>query len=74
MAKSSSVKKHENILNIRNNPSNLKNTSIISFPPVELKTDNYSNENTSYEIEIIEIPVDKRMIFQFNKPTKLEFS
>jgi len=74
MTKSSLIKKQEAILNTKNTPNYSKNTSVISFPPSDAKTDSNSNENSYSEIEIIDIPVVKRMVFQFNKPTELEFS
>jgi len=60
------------------------NLSIISFPVAEDNIGSYSktrsdeapssySENYS-EIEVIEIPEPKKMLFQFNKPVKLEFS
>jgi len=68
MARPALVEKQDAILK-GISPSRSKSASIISFPPVNAKTDdNYS------EIEVVEIPVFKRMVFQFNKLTKLEFS
>ena len=54
-----------------NSPNHPKSASIIPFPSVDVKTDD--NDNYS-EIEVIEIPVVKKMVFQFNKPNKLDFS
>jgi len=38
------------------------------------KAGTYLNEDNYPEIEVIEVPIFKRMLFQFNKPVKLEFS
>jgi hypothetical protein len=42
------------------------------YDQVKVKMDSYEDE--SAEIEVIEVPVVKRMVFQFKKPVKLEFS
>ena len=53
------------------NFGNMHNLSILSE---QIKIGMDIDEEEPTEIEIIEIPVIKRMVFQFNKPVKLEFS
>ena len=53
------------------NFGNIYNLSILSE---QIKIGMDIDEEEPTEIEIIEIPVIKRMVFQFNRPVKLEFS
>ena len=61
-------------------PDYLRNTALFSFQYDRIKIGMYSDENEDiYEddypdIEMIEIPVVKKMVFQFNKPVEMEFS
>ena len=61
-------------------PDYLGNTALFSFQHDRIKIGMYSDEvddiyEDDYpEIEVIEVPVVKRMVFQFNKPVKLGFS
>jgi len=38
------------------------------------KNNTNDNEDNYPEAEVIEVPVFRKMLFQFNKPVKLEFS
>ena len=51
-------------------PSELKHDTILDLIKISMDID----KNDYPEIEVIEVPVVKRMIFQFKKPVKLEFS
>ena len=42
--------------------------------PLELKNNTNEDIYDYSEIEVIEVPVVKRMVFQFKKPVKLKFS
>ena len=42
------------------------------FDDIKIGADIY--EDNYPEIEVIEVPVFRKMLFQFNKPIKLEFS
>jgi hypothetical protein len=55
-------------------PDYLKDNFHFSFQydQIEIMLDNY--EDKYPEIEVIEVPVVKRMVFQFKKPVDLEFS
>jgi len=46
----------------------------ISFPSNLIKTYEDDYEDEFPEIELVEIPIVKRMVFKFKKPVKLEFS
>jgi hypothetical protein len=52
----------------------LKGNFLFSFQYDQTKVmlDNYEDEYP--EIDVIEVPVVKRMVFQFKKPVDLEFS
>ena len=52
----------------------LGNTSFFSFQYDGIKIGMDISEDNYPETGVIEVPVVKRMVFQFNKPTKLEFS
>jgi len=53
----------------------IKNDSQNSFLTNDLiKTDEDDYEDEFPEIELVEIPVVKRMVFRFKRPVKLEFS
>jgi len=52
----------------------LKNYPLFSFQYDGTKIDTDVYEDNYPEIEVIEVPVFKKMLFQFNKPVKLEFS
>jgi hypothetical protein len=55
-------------------PDYLKKDYLFSFQYDQVKISLDSHEDEPTEIELIEIPVSKRMVFQFKKPVKLEFS
>jgi len=66
-------KKHNTILKaifkLRSKP---KRPNEVVFNGIKTGTD--LNEDNYLKTEVIEIPVFKKMLFQFNKPVKLEFS
>ena len=53
---------------------NVKNSFISSFQDngITIGMDVYENDYS--EIDVIEVPVVKRVVFQFNKPVELKFS
>jgi hypothetical protein len=55
-------------------PDYLKRTSSFSFQYDLIKIGVDIDEDDYPEVKVIEIPIVKKMIFQFNKPVKLEFS
>jgi hypothetical protein len=55
-------------------PDYLKRTSLFSFQYDLIKIGVDIDEDDYPEAEMIEVPVVKKMLFQFNKPVKLEFS
>jgi len=55
-------------------PDYFRNTSLFSFHHDHVKFGMDIGEDHYLEIEVIEVPVVKRMVFQFKKPVKLEFS
>ena len=55
-------------------PSYFRNTFSFSFQYDRMKIGTNVYEDNYPEIEAIEVPIVKKMIFQFNKPVKLEFS
>ena len=63
---------HEVVL--ENYSDHLKNSFISSFQDngITIGMDIYGNDYP--EIDVIEIPVVKRVVFQFNKPVELKFS
>ena len=63
---------HETVL--KDYPDYLMNTSFFSFQYDRIRIGMDFNENDYPEIEVIEVPIVKRMVFQFKKPVKLEFS
>jgi hypothetical protein len=50
------------------------NVPRISFPSNLIKIGKGVYEDGFHEIEPVEIPVVKRIVFQFKKPVKLDFS
>jgi hypothetical protein len=48
--------------------------NIFSLPSQRIKIDMVVDEDDYPEADVIEVPVVKRMLFQFKKPVKLEFS
>jgi len=62
------------IIQKNNTVDYVKNNSQISFRKDLIKTDEDTYDDEFPEIELVEIPVVKRMVFQFKKPAKLEFS
>ena len=63
---------HEIVL--KENYNYFKNIPDFSFQSGQIIIGMSIDEEYPAEIEVIEIPVVKKMIFQFNKPVKLEFS
>ena len=55
-------------------PDFLRNVSFFSFQHDKIKIGTEINEDNYPAIEVIEVPVSKKLLFQFNKPVKLEFS
>jgi hypothetical protein len=55
-------------------PDYLKKDNLFSFQYDQVKVSFDSYEDELAEIDIIEIPVSRRMVFQFKKPIRLEFS
>ena len=59
-------------------PSKLKPPIVFSdrfsIPQDDIKISVDSDEDDYPELEVIEVPVVKRMVFQFKKPVRLEFS
>ena len=60
-------------------PSELKqdtilDASVFSFQYDQTKISIDVENDEPFEIETIEIPVVKKMVFQFKKPVRLEFS
>jgi hypothetical protein len=55
-------------------PNYLKENFLFSFlyDQITIGSDSYADEPP--EIEVIEVPVVKKMVFQFKKPIKMEFS
>jgi len=54
--------------------SRLKRNTIPSFQNNRKKTSMDTDKDDYAEIEMIEVPIVKKMIFQLKKPVKLEFS
>jgi len=52
----------------------LKNSYFPSFQYDHIRIGMDIEEKNYPEINVIEVPVVKKMVFQFNKPVKLEFS
>ena len=73
MTKLSSEVKHDTILEsifgLRFKPKLLNE---VAFGEKKNGTDIY--KDNYHEIEVIEVPVSRKMLFQFNKPVKLDFS
>jgi len=63
---------HETVL--ADYPDYLSNASFFSFQYDQIKIGMDFDEDDYPEIEVIEVPIVKRMVFQFKKPVKLEFS
>jgi len=63
---------HEIILD--SYPDNFRTTPLFSLQYDLIKIGSNIEEDAYPEIEVIEIPVAKRIVFQFNKPVPLEFS
>ena len=63
---------HEIIL--KENFDYFKNIPNFSFQSDQIKIGMNIDEEEPTEIEVIEIPVVKKMVFHFNEPVKLEFS
>jgi hypothetical protein len=66
--------KNPHEITLENYSDRLKNPLISPFQNNEKKMGKDSNENDYPEIDVIEIPVVKRVVFQFNKPVELNFS
>jgi hypothetical protein len=52
----------------------IENIPRISLPSDLINIGEDTNDDEFPEIELVEVPVVKRMVFQFKKPVKLEFS
>jgi hypothetical protein len=63
---------HKTVL--KDYPDYLKNISFFSFQYDRIKIGIDVVEDDYPEIEVIEVPAVKRMVFQFKNPVKLEFS
>jgi hypothetical protein len=55
-------------------PDYFRDVSFFSFHYDRIRISMDIYEDNYFEIEVIEVPILKRMLFQFNKPVKLEFS
>jgi len=55
-------------------PDYLNSTPLFSFKYDRVKIGTDIDGDDYPDVDVIEIPVAKRMVFQFNKPVKLEFS
>jgi hypothetical protein len=55
-------------------PDFIGTTPLFSFYYDHIKIGMDANEDDIPEMEVVEVPIVKSMIFQFKKPVKLEFS
>ncbi|MDR2716865.1 MAG: hypothetical protein LBB89_02205 [Treponema sp.] len=65
---------HEMVLESSPDYLNFKDTSFFPFEYNRTKIGMDTDEDNYPEIQTIEVPVVKRMLFQFKKPVPLEFS
>jgi len=74
MKRSSSVIKKDSLPKIKGNSEYLINEFVTPNIVAEEKKEIYSHEDYYLENEVIDVPATDKIIFQFNKPVKLEFS
>jgi len=74
MVKIASAIKQGTNLKIKDNAGHIGNSVIIPFPATEDNTEKYSYDDNYPENDVIEVSELKKILFQFNKPVKLEFS
>jgi len=55
-------------------PDYFKNTALFSFQYDRLKIGSSIEDDAAIEIEMVEVPIVNKLVFQFNKPIKLDFS
>jgi len=74
MVKLASTIKQDTNLKIKDSTEYRGNSTVIPFPTTEDNIEKNSYNDNYPENDVIEVSEPKKMLFQFNKPVKLEFS